>query len=54
MAEKPITQKLTKIIKDADKLIQDIEKGAGRIIGGVRELKELRGKPEDKEHEQQD
>lgn len=46
MPEKPITQKITKLIKDADKLVQDIQKGVGRIIIEVKELKDLGKKSE--------
>lgn len=51
MPEKPITQKITKIIKDADKLVQDVQKGVGRIIVGVKELKKLGGKSEGEKKE---
>lgn len=51
MPEKPITQRITRIIKDADKLIQDVERGAKRIIAGVKELKEFGGKSEGEKKE---
>ncbi|MGQ9545941.1 MAG: hypothetical protein ACUVTR_02080 [Dehalococcoidia bacterium] len=46
MPEKPLTQKVTRIIKDVDKLIQDVEKGIGRLIVGVKDLKQTWEKPE--------
>ena len=51
MAKKELTKRITKIIEDGDKLVQDVERGVGRIIAGVKELKELGGKSEDEEKE---
>ena len=41
MPEKEFTKKLTSIIKDADKLVQDIERDARKLIQAVMELKKL-------------
>lgn len=45
MTEKPLTKKITQIIKDADKLVQDVQKGVARIGAGIKVLKEM-GKSE--------
>ena len=41
MPEKEFTKKLTSIIKDADKLVQDIERDTRKLIQSVMELKKL-------------
>lgn len=52
MTEKPlpITDKITKIIKDGDKLVRDVRRGIGQLIAGVNDLRELMGKSKG-EHE---
>lgn len=47
MPEKEITRKLTRLIKDTDKLVQDIEKGTKRVLDALAELKKLGEKPSD-------
>jgi len=46
--EKDLTRKVVKVIKDVDKLVQDVEKGVGRIIAGAKGVKELFGKDGEK------
>lgn len=49
MPEKEITKRLTRLIKDADKLVQDIQKGTKNLIAAMVALKEMGdGKKEDK------
>lgn len=46
MTEKPLTKKITQIIKDADKLVQDVQKGVVKIVAGINVLKAMGGKSE--------
>ena len=50
MAEKDLTKKLTQVLKDADKLVQDIE----RVIGAVGELSAMLLNRQGKDNDESD
>jgi len=40
-----LTQKVIKVIKDVDKLFEDVKKDAGRIAAGAKGVKDMFRKP---------
>ena len=49
MPEKELTKRLTRLLKDADKFVQDIQKNTARITESLAELKKLTDRKEDDE-----
>ncbi len=50
MAESDLAQKITKLVKAADKLVRELRKDASEMLKAAEELKEL-GKKDDKKED---
>ena len=49
MPEKELTKRLTRVLKDADKFVQDIQRDTRRIMESLADLKKLADRNEDDE-----
>lgn len=46
-----LTQKVIKVIKDADKLVENVKKGIGQIAADAKGVKDMFRKPESDQKE---